>query len=166
MVGAAPAGPPLVSKAITLLPLTESRIAVVNGISRLAAGACILGIAAQEAGLKKWTPNNPPRFDDFPVKGTRHGPNAPVKLRTRSERMFTTNLKNAGKGPPNFAGRYRMTYWGCGSFCSAGALIELPTGEVFQPPLAEANGSGWMRWITCATSFEGTEDEFHLDSRS
>ena len=56
--------------------------------------------------MKKWTPDNPPRFKDFPVNETWHGANAPVKLRTRSERMFTTNLKTAAKDPPNFAGRF------------------------------------------------------------
>jgi len=79
--------------------------------------------------------------------------------------MFRTNLAEGAKGPPTFAGHYRMTYWMCGSNCAAAALIDLDTGEVIPPPLAKPNGKGWERWIKCPASFEGTGDEFRLDSR-
>jgi hypothetical protein len=79
--------------------------------------------------------------------------------------MFRTQLTNAAKEPPTFAGHYRVTFLGCGSNCSAGALIDLQTGDVFQPPLANPNGYGWERWIECTACFEGANDEFHLGSR-
>lgn len=82
-----------------------------------------------------------------------------------SSATFQTRLTNAAKEPPNFAGHYRITYWGCGSFCSAGAVIDLQTGYVFPPPLAKLNGSGWERWIMCTASFEGSNDDFRIDSR-
>jgi hypothetical protein len=112
-----------------------------------------------------WTAKNPPKFSDYPVSENWHGTAAPVNLATRSERMFRTQLTNAAKEPPNFAGHYRVAYWGCGSVCSAGALIDLQTGDVFPPPLTTPNGGGWERWITCAALFEGANDEFHVDSR-
>src|ERR1022692_4187763 len=86
-----------------------------------------------------------PRFEDYSSLKAWHGPAAPIKLVTRSERMFRTRLTEAAKEPPNFAGHYRITYWGCGSVCGAGALIDLETGNVCPPPLG-GNGEGWDRW--------------------
>jgi len=110
-------------------------------------------------------PGNFPRFEDFPVTGSWGHARAILKLTTPSERMFRTNLENAAKEPPNFAGHYRIAYWGCGSNCSAGAMIDLQTGYVFPLPLAKAGGTGWERWIMCTAAFEGATDEFHPDSR-
>jgi len=110
-------------------------------------------------------PSPVPRFEDYPVAGSWHQVPALLKLTTRSERMFRTNLENAAKEPPNFAGHYRITYWGCGSLCSAGAMIDLQSGDVFPLPLARPDGTGWEKWITCAATFEGADDEFHIDSR-
>jgi hypothetical protein len=117
------------------------------------------------AQTTKFDAQHPPRFDDFPVTEKLNLPHAVLKLSSPAERMFQTRLTNAAKEPPNFAGHYRITYWGCGSVCSAGALIDLQTGDVFQLPLAKANGRGWERWIMCTASFEGANDEFHIDSR-
>jgi len=108
---------------------------------------------------------HPPRFEDFPVTENWNPPPAALKLTTRSERMFKTRLTEAEKELPNFAGHYRITYWGCGSVCSAGALIDWQTGDVFPPPLAKPNGSGWERWIECTACFEGANNEFRVDSR-
>jgi hypothetical protein len=88
-----------------------------------------------------------------------------LKLATRSERMFKTQLTKAAKEAPNFAGHYNFAFWGCGSNCAAGALIDLQTGEVFQPPLAAPNGGGWERWIISGGMMEDSGIEFHPDSR-
>lgn len=88
-----------------------------------------------------------------------------LKLITRSERMFRTNLSNAAKEPPDFAGHYRIAYWGCGSNCSAGTMVDLKTGDIFPLPLAKPGGTGWNKCIMCTARFEGADDEFHPDSR-
>lgn len=105
-----------------------------------------------------------PRFDRYPSATDWQGPSAAIKLTTPSERMFRTRLAEAGTQPPNFAGHYRITYWGCGSECSASAVIDLQTGHVY-PPALGLKGTGWERWISCTASFEGTGEEFHLNSR-
>jgi hypothetical protein len=64
--------------------------------------------------------------------------------------MFSTKLTEAAKEPPNFARHYRVTYWGCGSNCAAGA---------------KPSGTGWERWIECTACFDGANNEFHIDSR-
>ena len=134
--------------------------------------ACVLAVSAwaqqpnpRPPQTPKFDSNRLPRFEDFPVVETWNRPPAPLKLTTRSERMFRTQLTNAARDLPNFAAHYRIAYWGCGSNCSAGALVDLQTGDVFPPPLAKANGNGWERWIMCTACFDGANDEFHLDSR-
>src|ERR1700744_3199878 len=84
-----------------------------------------------------------PRFEDYPAATDWHGPAPPVKLVTRSEEMFQTRLTEGAKEPANFAGHYRFTFWGCGASCSASAIIDLETGDVYAPPLAE-KGEGWQ----------------------
>jgi hypothetical protein len=106
-----------------------------------------------------------PRFEQYPVDEIWQGTPANLRLTTVSERMFRTVLTNAAKKSPNFAGHYRVTYWGCGSNCSAGALIDLQTGDVFPLPMAQSDGKGWERWIECPASFEGANDEFRANSR-
>lgn len=105
-----------------------------------------------------------PRFEDFQADVDWHGPNVAVQLNSASERMFRTRLTDAAKEPPNFAGHYRFAGWGCGSICGAGAIVDLQTGAVYQPPLG-GRGQGWDRWISCPAMFDGTGYKYRLDSR-
>ena len=123
----------------------------------LSTGVYVLSLMAQ-------TGTSLPRFGDYPIAESWHGMPAPVRLTTASERLFRTNLTNAAGEPPNFAGHYRFTFWGCGSNCGAGALVDLQTGIVYPPPLG-AHGTGWNRWIMSPGLFEGSDVEFRLNSR-
>lgn len=105
-----------------------------------------------------------PAFEDYAVRTESRGPATPVKLTTRSERMFRARLSEAAKQPPDFAGHYKFAVWGCGSMCAAGAIIDLTSGRVYPPPLAGA-GQGWDRWISCPGMFEGTGYEYRVESR-
>ena len=105
-----------------------------------------------------------PRFEDYPQPTDWHGPVAPIKLITRSERMFRTRLTEASQEQPDFAGHYKFAGWGCGSNCGAGAIVDLQTGEVYAPPLG-GKGEGWQRWISCTALFDGTGYEYHPNSR-
>lgn len=50
---------------------------------------------------------------------------------------FRTRIREAARGNrPNFAGRYIVTQWGCGTGCQAGAIINTVTGEVYPGPLS------------------------------
>lgn len=106
----------------------------------------------------------PPRFDDYPSPADWSGPVAPIRLTSPSERMFRTRLTEGAKEKPNFAGHYRVTYWGCGSVCGAGAVIDLAKGNVYPLPLG-GKGQGRDRWIACSALFDGTGDDFHVNSR-
>lgn len=104
------------------------------------------------------------KFDDYTVTETWQGPAVPVQLTSHSEHLFRTQLREAAQKPPDFAGHYRFAIWGCGTQCVGGALIDLATGKVFQPPLA-LKGAGEEHWIFC-TSWDKTRGaEYRLNSR-
>jgi hypothetical protein len=58
-----------------------------------------------------------------------------VNLKSHAEaKFYRTNLKKAlANSDINFAGKYILTYWGCGSGCTQGAIIDVHTGNVFFP---------------------------------
>src|SRR5438552_10207925 len=87
-----------------------------------------------------------PQFQDFPVSNVWHGKNAKLRLRTYNEKLFLTRLTEAAKGPPDFAGHYKIAGWGCGSVCASGALIDLKTGAIHPLPFA-GRGRGAEYWI-------------------
>ena len=103
-----------------------------------------------------------PRFQDFPSAPLFTGPASSPRLNTPSEREFRTRLTQAAQEPPNFAGRYRFTIWGCGAECISGAVIDLATGEVMSPPHA---GSGKPAFRICQSAYEGSGVEFRENSR-
>ena len=70
-----------------------------------------------------------PSFRDYPAGRVYRGRVAPVVLDADS-RAFRTRLREAAKGRPNFAGRYIVTAWGCGTGCLVGAAIDARTGRV------------------------------------
>jgi hypothetical protein len=72
--------------------------------------------------MAKFGNKHPHYSEDFPDFEKWTQSPAALKLMIRSERMFQTGLANAAMEPPNFAGRYRITYWGCGPNCSARRL--------------------------------------------
>jgi hypothetical protein len=74
-----------------------------------------------------------PRFRDYPVGGIYRGRAVRVVL-TPDNRLFRTRLRAAARQPPNFAGHYVVTTWGCGTGCRSGAVIDLKTGRVYPLP--------------------------------
>jgi hypothetical protein len=105
-----------------------------------------------------------PKFDDYPVAETWQGTAASVQLTSRSEHLFRTQLREAARKPPDFAGHYRFAIWGCGTQCVGGALIDLGAGKVFQPPLAPKK-AGEEHWIFCTDWDKTRGAEYRLDSR-
>lgn len=74
-----------------------------------------------------------PQFKDYAVSETFTGKNAPMVI-TKNNRDFRTRLKEAAKRKPDFAGRYVVAIWGCGTACVAGALVDAKTGKVYFLP--------------------------------
>lgn len=74
-----------------------------------------------------------PRFQDYqsPVyKGKR----APVNLKSaEGASTFRTRLREGAAKGINFAGRYTLVVWGCGTGCLSGGIIDAGTGTVYFP---------------------------------
>ncbi|MCA1615878.1 MAG: hypothetical protein LC800_17610 [Acidobacteria bacterium] len=76
-----------------------------------------------------------PAFGSYPAADRFAGTPAPVRLRTRRDRVFRTRLREDSRAGPNFAGRYTVVYWGCGTGCAQAAVVDAVTGLVYWPPL-------------------------------
>lgn len=82
-----------------------------------------------------------PRFEDHPVAETFTGRPAPPLLATPRARRYRTVIRRAAEAGPNFAGRYTVAQWGCGSTCRGFAIIDARTGEVhFHPEILRVIG--------------------------
>jgi hypothetical protein len=78
-----------------------------------------------------------PSFRDYPAAAFA-GKAAPLKLTTPQARGYRTRLREGARRAVNFAGRYKLHTWSCGTGCLQTAFIDARTGEVFFP--AELNG--------------------------
>lgn len=75
-------------------------------------------------------PASLPQFSDYPVPKTYAGRSVRPILATPEARQFRTMLKMAASGKANFAGRYILAQWGCGTECIMGAVIDATSGKV------------------------------------
>lgn len=74
-----------------------------------------------------------PRFQDYAVPVYK-GKLAPVNLNSaKGARMFRTNLREGASKGVNFAGRYALVSWGCGTGCMDAGIVDLKTGTVYFP---------------------------------
>ena len=118
-------------------------------------GAAVLCFAlVASASAQRRGQDSSPRFEDYPVREVYKGPVAPVRLDSRRARMFRTRLREDSRGGPNFAGRYTVVVWGCGTGCAQMGVVESKTGRVYFPPVEymdipdtedEAARSQWFR---------------------
>lgn len=118
--------------------------------------ALLVIIASTFLSAEVYSQPKVPQFKDYPVTKTYTGKNAPVVL-TRDDRRFRTVLREASREKPNFAGRYILTAWGCGTTCLMGAVIDAKTGKVY-----------WWGFSTCCWTHEGDDFrpiDFRLDSK-
>jgi len=75
---------------------------------------------------------------------------AALKLTTPQARGYRTRLREGARRAVNFAGRYKLHTWSCGTSCLQTAFIDAKTGEVSFP--AELDG-----FIICLYQPEAVE---------
>jgi hypothetical protein len=90
-----------------------------------------------------------PNFGDYAAPVFK-GRAAALKLTTPQARGYRTRLREGSRRAVNFAGRYKLHTWSCGTGCLQTAFIDARTGEVFFP--AELNG-----FIACYYQPEAVE---------
>ena len=77
---------------------------------------------------------NLPVFGDFLAHQSFTGIPAMPVLRTAGHRLFRTQIREAARKGPNFAGHYTIAEWGCGTSCVSLAVIDAETGVVHEGP--------------------------------
>ena len=79
-----------------------------------------------------------PRFEDFSAVVRYTGTIAAPDVKSQPKaRMFRTRLRKAAREGVNFAGRYILASWGCGSGCQDAGIIDAKTGKVYFSPFID-----------------------------
>lgn len=71
-----------------------------------------------------------PQFSDYPANTYSGRTHKPDLTSDPDANAYRTRLRNAARGPVNFAGEYILATWGCGTTCLMGAVISARTGKV------------------------------------
>jgi hypothetical protein len=160
--------------------IVRCKIVCVSAILKIAVVAFIgfRFASAQGTGTTKSQIETTPRFEDYPIAEIFHGTPAPPLLVTQDERMFRTRIRDGvtkGEGVwrdekeqpgPNFAGRYIVVTWACGSPCGMMAIEDATTGKVYKPPISEGFMLPSVQPDDPNVKLWGiTEPEFRLNSR-
>lgn len=80
-----------------------------------------------------WNPQQPPRFEHYPVEQISTGALAPVVI-TPERNSFSNRIQGIEETEPNFAGHYRLTLWECGADCVTGAVVDVQNGQSYPLP--------------------------------
>ena len=132
-----------------------------SGLAALVVCACLVpahGARAFMQSRRERPAARAPRFEDYPVREVYRGPVAPVRLDSRRARMFRTRLREDSRSGPNFAGRYAVVVWGCGTGCAQMGVVDSKTGRVYFPPVGHMD-------IPDTEDAEARARFFRLDSR-
>lgn len=98
-------------------------------------GMLLLSILIAQQASSALQNSNELSFAHYPVRKFFKGKPAPVRLKGARARRFRTRLREDSRLGPNFAGRYTVVFWGCGSGCAETAIVDAYNGRVFWVPL-------------------------------
>jgi hypothetical protein len=80
-------------------------------------------------------------FADYAVPDRYDGPVAAVDLSTPPEAAeFRTVIATADRQGVNFAGRYTVASWGCGTSCQSSTIVDAATGRIVHFGLVSTAG--------------------------
>ena len=88
------------------------------------------------------------RFEEYAVTDTFLGRRQPAEVRLGSApygRMYRTKLREGAARGPNFAGRFTVVLWGCGTGCQIVAVVDARTGRLSRQTLLTASGVEYRR---------------------
>ena len=92
------------------------------------------------------TPRKQLTFEEFRVLEIFHGRPAEPVLNTSFARLFRTRIQGAAKKGPNFAGKFTIAHWGCGTTCISIAIINEESGSVYGGPFRFLDYDGSIRY--------------------
>jgi len=75
-----------------------------------------------------------PAFGEYPTAAAKVVSASQLDLKSNPiARRYRTVLRREMAEGPNYAGHYRLAFWGCGASCAMFAVINLRTGSVITP---------------------------------
>jgi hypothetical protein len=84
---------------------------------------------------------SPATFRHYPAKAA-HGPWHAPDVRHGTAHLYRTRLREASRGQPDFAGRYKIVSIGCGAGTVCPAIVNKATGQVHFVPAFRS--VGWV----------------------
>lgn len=90
----------------------------------------VLAASCADTGATSAHAQPVPQFRHFDTGPIYRGFRAAPDLRSRETYAYRTRLREAAPNPPNFASDHRVVLWGCGTSCTAGAVIDQRSGRV------------------------------------
>lgn len=82
---------------------------------------------------------SPAPFADYPAAPQAVAKHAPIRLAGKEERRYASQLRQAARRAPDFAGHYVLVTWGCGAGCVRAAAVDIATGQVSMLPFTVSN---------------------------
>ena len=80
-------------------------------------------------------------FADHPAVDKFTGKPCAARNKSAPEvKKFTARIREGAKEGPNFAGRYTIVDWGCGSDCQSFVIVDAKTGEIHSPSITSSRG--------------------------
>jgi hypothetical protein len=101
--------------------------------------ASLLVAASLTSGAPLASCADSPRFDDYSAAVEVVKKPAQVRISDAQSRLYRTQLREASRHAPNFAGHYILATWGCGASCVMAAAIDAKTGVVTRLPFTVSN---------------------------
>ena len=81
-------------------------------------------------------PDHTPRFEDFKVKTTFRGIPANPRFtddpQPDSDERHRGSVEISAQRGPNFAGRYTIAEWSCGTGCSSSVVVDARNGQLYR----------------------------------
>jgi len=97
-------------------------------------------------------------FRRYAVSGVFEGRPVPPLLRSHDALMFRTRLRQAAAGGVNFAGKYELALWGCGTGCVEGAIVSARDGQVMFLPFITT----WNREVSSGIRYRRNSRAIHF----
>ncbi|MBV9992605.1 MAG: hypothetical protein JOZ72_15100 [Alphaproteobacteria bacterium] len=120
---------------LTLACAVTAGAATAAAATAAAATAGAAAAAATPAAAAKCSPlaavlKAAPKFADYEAHAFAGPHVAPRVHASREAWQYRTNLRDAAKAGPNFAGRYTLAGWGCGTGCLDWGVVDQANGKV------------------------------------
>lgn len=83
-----------------------------------------------------------PKFEDFPATEFSNNKNIVVDIDSNPiGRLYRTTIRySVERAGINFAGKYSIAEWGCGTGCQDGVIVDADTGRVYRLPHPMTSG--------------------------